>query len=120
MKRLFAGLDCIVIDEQHHFLSGRAGTNWLALLARVDRYAPKPIRKIGISATIGDADYAKRWLSPTDARSVRLIDDPGDSAKLYSLIRGYEAPVAKSGPDRTASPSDAPAGNACTDIRGSP
>jgi ATP-dependent Lhr-like helicase len=98
VKRLFAGLDAIVIDEQHHFLSGPRGHQLASLLARLDRYAPKPIRKIGISATLGDAEYARRWLSTAAPSSVRLIDDQGESAKLYSLIRGYRAPTAKSVP----------------------
>lgn len=98
VKRLFANLDAIVIDELHQFLSGPRGHQLASQLARLDLYADAPVRRIGITATLGDVEYARRWLSPTDPKRVRLIDGPATGSRLLSRIRGYEAPIAQSLP----------------------
>lgn len=95
IERLFGTLDAIVIDEMHDFQSGPRGHHLACLLARLDQYGDVPFRKIGISATLGDSDYAKRWLSLTDHRSVRLIDGDSSPIPLLARIRGYEAPASK-------------------------
>ncbi|HJP69485.1 MAG TPA: DEAD/DEAH box helicase [Sphingomicrobium sp.] len=95
IERFFGSLDAVVIDENHDFLSGPRGHQLASLLARLDRYGEAPFRKIGISATLGDVDHAKRWLSPSNHRSVRLIDGDSTSIPLLARIRGYEAPASK-------------------------
>lgn len=74
IRGLYGGLDAVVIDELHHFLSGARGHQLACLLARLDLLAPRPIRKIGITATLGDLAYARKWLSPANPDAVRLID----------------------------------------------
>jgi ATP-dependent Lhr-like helicase len=74
MRSLYGGLDAVVIDELHHFLSCARGHQLACLLARLDQLAPTPIRKIGITATLGDLGYAKKWLSPREPQAVQLID----------------------------------------------
>jgi ATP-dependent Lhr-like helicase len=74
IRGLYGGLDAIVIDELHHFLSSARGHQLACLLARLDQLAPRPIRKIGITATLGDVEYARKWLSPRNPDAVRLID----------------------------------------------
>jgi ATP-dependent Lhr-like helicase len=74
LRALYGRLDAVVIDELHHFLASARGHQLACQLSRLDRLAPRPIRKIGISATLGDVEYARRWLSPHNPDAVRLID----------------------------------------------
>jgi ATP-dependent Lhr-like helicase len=74
VRAMYGALDAVVIDELHHFLSGARGYQLACLLARLDQLASTPIRKIGITATLGDVDYARKWLSPRYPDAVQLID----------------------------------------------
>jgi ATP-dependent Lhr-like helicase len=98
VRRLFGGLDAVVIDELHHFLCGPRGHQLACLLARLDAIASRPIRKIGITATLGDIGYARKWLSPRNPEAVQLIDEAVPGIRFLSSIRGHEAPVAKDPP----------------------
>jgi ATP-dependent Lhr-like helicase len=65
VKRLFMNLQAIVIDELHVFLDSERGRQLASLINRVEdvRQGLQPTRKIGLSATIGDVSFAKKWLS---------------------------------------------------------
>ncbi|MFC6050235.1 DEAD/DEAH box helicase, partial [Methylobacterium hispanicum] len=56
-SRLLAALDFVVVDEVHALLSGPRGLHLASLLRRVEALgAPGRTRRVGLSATIGDAE----------------------------------------------------------------
>lgn len=64
-RQLFSRLEAIVIDELHVFLDTARGRQLRSQLARLDairRDLPRA-RRLGLSATIGDAELASAWLS---------------------------------------------------------
>ena len=71
---MFADLKTVVIDEIHAFATGKRGDLLSLALARLQHIAPD-LRRVGLSATIADADAYRRWLAPGgDAHSVALVE----------------------------------------------
>lgn len=60
--RIFGDLRFIIIDEIHAFLGTERGQQVLCHLQRLERALRRSVRRIGLSATIGDADLALQWL----------------------------------------------------------
>ncbi len=88
-RRLFGALDGIVIDELHAFLRGPRGLHLASLLRRIDAWADRRPRRIGLSATIGDPSIAADWLNPQAPSSVVRIDVQGGQPELRLQVRGY-------------------------------
>jgi ATP-dependent Lhr-like helicase len=108
LLRLFGSLSFIVIDEMHSFIGSERGAHLKSLLSRVLHKSPKGVRLIGLSATFGDPELAKKWLIPRNPDSITIISDPNEQKEIQYLIRGYvlEKPV-KAKPtkeDQTTSP----------------
>lgn len=59
---IFGDLRFIIIDEIHAFLGTERGQQVLCHLQRLERAIRRPVRRIGLSATIGDVDMALQWL----------------------------------------------------------
>jgi len=78
LRRLFGGLRFIVVDEVHAFLESDRGVQLRSQLERLSAYpsSGRP-RRIGLSATVGDYEAAKRWLNPHNPEHVRLINPSG-------------------------------------------
>lgn len=74
LDRLFRGLEFIVIDEVHTFLDSDRGIQLQSQLERLSKYCVKRPRRIGLSATIGDVNIAKKWINPLNPSEVVLID----------------------------------------------
>ena len=98
IKPLFATLDAIVIDELHAFLEGPRGHQLASLIARLEQRVGRNLRKIAMSATLGDEKFARKWLSPTNPTAVQVLKGPKDEIDLLSRIRGYDAPASKTVP----------------------
>jgi len=84
---LFGSLETIIIDEIHAFASGKRGDLLALSLSRLQAINPK-LRRVGLSATVGDVDAYRRWLAPGgDASKVTLVEgDPGAPPALEILI----------------------------------
>ena len=91
---LFGGTRAVVIDELHSFLDSERGVQLRSLLARLDLAVGRPIRRVGLSATLGDMELAKAYLRPEAPKRVQLIADTSPGAELQIQLRGYRA-----GPD---------------------
>ncbi|WP_321505944.1 DEAD/DEAH box helicase [uncultured Methanoregula sp.] len=89
LKRLFGSLSFIVIDEMHSFIGNERGAHLKSLLSRVKHKSPPGVRLIGLSATFGDNELAKKWLIPRKSESVTVITDPGEQKEIKYLVRGY-------------------------------
>src|SRR3712207_6417903 len=75
--QLFEGLGTVVIDEIHAFATTKRGDLLSLGLARLQRIAPE-LRRVGLSATVADAEAYQGWLAPhADFEAVRLVR--GDS-----------------------------------------
>ena len=74
LNRLFSGLEFIVVDEVHSFLESDRGLQLQSQMERLSAYSTQRPRRIGLSATVGDVEIAKRWLNPADADRVILIN----------------------------------------------
>lgn len=62
ISAIFGNLRFVIIDEIHAFLGSVRGQQVLCHLQRLERAIRRPVRRIGLSATIGDANIALRWL----------------------------------------------------------
>jgi ATP-dependent Lhr-like helicase len=94
----------VVIDELHAFLASERGVHLGSLLKRPEIHLEKRLRRIGLSATIGDMGIAASWLRPDDPASVQCIEVPSSQAELKIQIRGITAPLI-----RAASAKEVPA-----------
>lgn len=93
VRRLIGETAFIVIDELHAFMSGERGVHLASLLKRLEAQAGRPIRKVGLSATIGDFTAARQFLRPATPEDVRVIEATSGQAELRLQVRGYREPT---------------------------
>ena len=74
LARLFGDLRFVVIDEAHAFLGSDRGRQVICQLERLEAVASQPVRRIGLSATIGEPALAMDWLRGTSSLPVHKID----------------------------------------------
>jgi len=60
----------IILDELHALIDTKRGAHLMLSLARLDRLCPKPLQRIGLSATIEPLSVAAQYLSPEPAAIV--------------------------------------------------
>ncbi len=84
---MFAGLKNVVVDEIHAFAKDKRGDLLSLSLSRLQALAPG-LRRVGLSATVGDPDAYRSWLAPdADIDAIRLVmGDPGAEPDLSILI----------------------------------
>jgi len=63
IERLFSELRFVVLDEVHALIGTDRGRQVLCQLQRIARYQKYPARRIGLSATLGEPELAKKWLA---------------------------------------------------------
>ena len=93
LSRLFGGLRAVVVDELHAFLDGERGRHLASLLLRVGRYkeeSSQPARLLGLSATVGDPDAARRYLGAGTPDRVRVIEDQSGESEIQMRVHGYD------------------------------
>ena len=61
VKQLFSNLKYVVIDEIHSFIGTDRGIQLKSILSRLQNVNPKSFSIVGLSATIGDYNEAKRF-----------------------------------------------------------
>ena len=86
---LFGKLGCIVIDELHALLDTERGIHLRSLLNRLEFAARRRIRRVGLSATLGDMDLAKRYLRPEAPEAVTALQSSSEGQALRLQLRGY-------------------------------
>lgn len=82
--RLFSSLRYVVIDEIHAMIGADRGSQIICQLCRISRLTGKSARRIGLSATVGDAKLAAAWLSGGSGRETALPTFP--KQKLNWLV----------------------------------
>ena len=103
VPRLFRATRAVVIDELHSVLDSERGIHVRSLLTRLEFALKRRIRRVGLSATLGDMKMACAYLRQEDPDAVRLIEGRGDN-ELRLQLRGYvegikddDAPSASAG-----------------------
>ncbi len=86
---LFGRVRCIVIDELHALLDTERGIHVRSLLTRLEVATRRRIRRVGLSATLGDMSLARQYLRPEAAETVSVVESTSEGAELQLLLRGY-------------------------------
>lgn len=89
IPRLFAALDCVVIDELHAMLDTERGVHLRSLLNRIEIAVGRNVRRVGLSATLGDMQLTRAYLRPGAPEKVRLLKSSSESQELKLQLRGY-------------------------------
>lgn len=106
LRRIYAHLRFVVIDELHAFLDNVRGIHLRSLLARLGVAVGVTPRRIGLSATIGDFAPARAFLCPEAPDTVRVLEDETQRKELRVGLKAYlDAPEAAEGAEgKTADP----------------
>ncbi len=82
--RLFCDLRFIVVDEIHILTGSDRGNQIICQLDRLCGLIGRDVRRVGLSATVGDVDSAAKWLCGNSARpySAPIIKEGRTSWKL--------------------------------------
>ena len=70
--RLFGGLKYVIIDEIHTLMGVDRGNQILCQLDRIAELIGYHPRRIGLSATIGDLEKAREWLTGNSGRYTQI------------------------------------------------
>ena len=93
-RRYFEDLSCVILDEVHAIWPSKRGDLLALGLARLQQFAPG-MRRVGLSATVGDPDLIRRWMSPSaDAEVDLLLGQPGAPPVVDVLISEGRVPWA--------------------------
>jgi ATP-dependent Lhr-like helicase len=81
-RHLFSGLRAVVVDEVHAFAGDDRGWHLLAVLERLRRVSGREPQRVGLSATVGNAEELLRWLqgSRAGSRAARVVAPPSGAA----------------------------------------
>lgn len=92
VRRTFADLRFVVIDELHSFIGTERGAQLQSLLHRLELAAGHRIHRIGLSATLADLGIAAEFLRPGAAEDVNLVVAESGESELRLQVRGYVDP----------------------------
>ena len=112
VPRLFARTQAIVIDELHALLDSERGVHLRSLLTRLELSVGRRIRRVGLSATLGDMALANAYLRPEAPEKVGQLVSRSDGQELRVQLRAYIAGRRTEHPDpEDADPNGADAQN---------
>ena len=86
---LFKSTRAIVIDELHALLDNERGVHLRSLLTRLELAVRRRIRRIGLSATLGEMALTKEYLRPTEPSKVTLLESKSGNGEIRIQVRGY-------------------------------
>lgn len=87
LRKAFAPLEFVVIDELHAFFGNERGRQLQSLLYRLDLLRGSSAVRVGLSATLGDMQAACAFLRPQEPSRVELIESKDARSELRVLIR---------------------------------
>ncbi len=88
---LFMDTRAIVIDELHALLDNERGIHLRSLLTRLELAVGHRIRRIGLSATLGEMTMAREYLRPEAHEEVVVLESKSERQELRAQIRGYHS-----------------------------
>ena len=86
---LFFGTRAVVIDELHALLDTERGIHLRSLVTRLELAVGRRIRRVGLSATLGEMALAREYLRPEAPDDVALLESNSKGQELRVQIRGY-------------------------------
>ncbi|MEA5468472.1 DEAD/DEAH box helicase [Spirulina sp. 06S082] len=89
IPRLFGDLRFVVIDEIHSFMDSERGYQILCQLVRLSRIINKVPRRVGLSATLGDSETAKKWLQMGTNLAAIAPEIADDSRKVRLAVEHF-------------------------------
>jgi len=89
LRELLRNVKWVVIDELHELICSKRGISLAVALERLSVLSNQRIQRIGLSATIGDVDLARRFLG--GFRKVKVAIE--DVKKPMSIIVDYSKPI---------------------------
>lgn len=89
IARLFAGTQAIVIDELHALLDSERGIHLRSLLTRLELSVGRRVRRVGLSATLGDMELVNTYLRPEAPDQIVQLISCSDGQELQVQLRGY-------------------------------
>lgn len=96
LREALRGLVAVVVDEVHELFPSDRGAQLAVTLERLDAFVGRRVRRVGLSATVGNPDQVARFLSPAPRRvETRIAKEPRD---LQIEVRWPRAPSEKGDP----------------------
>jgi ATP-dependent Lhr-like helicase len=89
LHSFFSDVAFIIIDELHSFLDQDRGVHLRSLLSRAECYGAKKPRMIGLSATIDNFEFVKKWVNPANPDDVEIIESKGSDKELYYSLMHF-------------------------------
>ena len=103
---LFAGVQCVVIDELHAMLDTERGVQLSSLLNRLEIATRKRIRRVGLSATIGDLELASAYLRPERSGEVKIVRSTSQGPEPKLQLMGYVVDGSGAASDKITTPGE--------------
>jgi ATP-dependent helicase Lhr and Lhr-like helicase len=92
LGRIFAGLEAVIVDELHAFIGGERGRQLQSLLHRLDAAVGRRVRRVGLSATLGDMGLAAEFLRPGAGAAVAVIVSSAEKKRLDLVFKAVLVP----------------------------
>ena len=86
---LFKSAQAFVIDELHALLDSERGVHLRSLLTRLELAVGRRVRRVGLSATLGDMALANAYLRPEAPDKVVHLVSRSDGQELRVQLRAY-------------------------------
>ncbi len=95
VKQLFSNLKYVIIDEIHSFIGNDRGTQLKSILSRLEDINVSQYKIIGLSATIGDYDEAKKFTGDEQNTKVLLDRSTKETNAVFRYFKnqGTELPL---------------------------
>lgn len=94
---IFSGTQAIITDELHALLDNERGIHLRSLLTRIEFIVNRKIRRVGLSATLGEMQLVKTYLRPEAPNEVTLLQDNYEPLEIKAQLRGYLQQGVKTG-----------------------
>ncbi|MFN9998078.1 MAG: DEAD/DEAH box helicase, partial [bacterium] len=91
IKQLFSNLKYVVIDEIHSFIGTDRGTQLKSIISRLQRVNPRPFNIVGLSATIGDYNEAKKFTGNETSTKVLLDRTAKEINTVFRFFKNENA-----------------------------
>ncbi len=91
---LFRDLAYVVIDELHAYPGSERGRQLQSLLHRLELALHRRVRRVGLSATLGDMAMSASFLRPQEHADVAVVVSRAAGQEIQLLLKGYrEGPL---------------------------
>jgi ATP-dependent helicase Lhr and Lhr-like helicase len=92
VRRVFANLQAVVVDELHAFIGNVRGRQLQSLLHRLEAQLGQRVQRIGLSASLGDMGLAAEFLRPGHGAEVHVVATPGERRNMQLAVKAIVRP----------------------------